>query len=112
MLAVPVNCEKTGLAGAFMEAAACDAYYNITPVYFDTVMNIKVARDEETVKMVDIIRNSAYFSFEKIYSASVGGAGDMMFQLMSDKNKNAASWLEKNENAIIAAINNLITKFE
>ncbi|MCL1795142.1 MAG: extracellular solute-binding protein [Oscillospiraceae bacterium] len=111
-LCVPNNCEKTELTGAFMEAMAYESFKKVTPVLFDIVMDIKVARDEETVKMLDIIRSGAYMSFESMYKDSLGEAGNMMENLVRKKSKDFASWYETNEIKITNALNKFIAKIE
>ncbi|MCL2518410.1 MAG: hypothetical protein FWF15_07595 [Oscillospiraceae bacterium] len=113
VLVIPVNCNKTELVGAFMEASACDAYNYLIPLYFDTVMNVKILRDEETSEMIKIIRNSAYFSFEAVFNDMLAGAGNMIYDLMiNNKSTDYASWYARNEKSIEGALNNLIDQFE
>lgn len=108
---IPNTCEKTELAGAFMEAMASESYRKVTPVFFDIVLDVKSARDEETLKMLDIIRNGAYMSFETAYSSSVSNVSEMMYNIVwQQKSTYFASWYEKNEGKISESINKFIEK--
>jgi hypothetical protein len=110
---IPLNCEKTELAGAFMEAAASYGYNHIIPKYFEEALKIKIARDEQTAQMIDIIREGAYVSFEQIY-CDISGLqdGGLIAQLMQGKKNSFASWFEKNEGTMTRRIDNFFAKIE
>ena len=112
LFCIPMNCDKTDMVGAFMEAAASESYKNVSPAYFDVAMKIKYTRDETSSKMLDIIRDGAYLNFASIYNESIGNPWFVMRDLMSTKSKNFASWYEKNEPKITKAIDKLIDKME
>ena len=97
LFCVPINSNKLEVTGAFMEAVASESYKNISPVYFDVAMKVKYARDETSSKMLDIIREGAYLNFASIYNESIGNPWFVMRDLMSAKNKNFASWYDKNQ---------------
>ena len=112
LLSVPVNNGKKEALGAFLEAMASESYKNVSPVYFNTAMKVKYARDEVSAKMLDIIREGIDLNFEKIYNNSIGGAWNLMRQLMMTKSSNFASWYEKNEGKITAAIDKLVEQMQ
>jgi len=111
-LAVPNNVEDLELVGAFMEAMASESYKKVTPVFFDIVMEVKIAHDDQMPEMLNLIRSGAYMRFETVYNNSVGNAGDMMESLIGNKSKDFASWFEKNESRINTAIDKLVEKIE
>ena len=43
------------LAGAVMELMACESMKTVIPVYYDTVLKNKYARDERSIEMLDLI---------------------------------------------------------
>jgi ABC-type glycerol-3-phosphate transport system substrate-binding protein len=112
LLVIPSNCEKAELAGAFMEAAASYGYNKITPQYFDIALKIKVARDEQTEKMIDIIRSGLCLTLDRVYNSITGGADSVMGDLKNSKSKDFASWYEKNEPKIIKAIDKTVEKIK
>jgi len=113
LMCVPIDCRKTDVVGAFMEAAASDGYKNIIPVFFDTVMKVKVARDEPTEKMIDIIRIGALISFEKIYSLSIGEPNYAILHVLGGRSSpNFATWYAANETKIITSLENLVEQME
>jgi len=110
ILSVPINNQKHEAIGAFMEAAASESYRNVTPTYFGIAMKVKYARDETSAKMLDIIREGAYKNFACVYNYSIGSPYAVMRDLMMANSSNYASWFEKNEKPIEAAIDNLVAK--
>lgn len=108
LLCVPLDCTKLEAVGAFMEAAACESYKNVTPVYFDIAMKVKYARDEISTKMLDIIRDGINLPFASIYNESIGSPWFVMRSLMTAKSNNFASWYETNRPRIETAIEKLV----
>ena len=112
LFCIPINCNKTEAVGAFMEAMASESYKNLSRVYFDIAMKVKYARDETSSKMLDIIREGAYLNFASIYNESLGSPWHVLRELLNAKNKNFASWYDKNSPKIQKAIDKLIDKME
>ena len=108
LLCVPVNCDKTEMVGAFLEATASESYKNLTPSYFDMAMKIKFARDEISAKMLDIVRDGINIGFANIYNDTIGSPFSVMRELMNAKNKDFASWFAKNEQKISLAIEKFV----
>jgi hypothetical protein len=112
LLCLPVNCTKTEAVCAFLEAMASESYKNLSPVYFDTAMKVKYARDETASKVLDIIREGAYLNFAGVYNESIGYPWFVLRQLMPEKSSNFASWYEKNEPVINSALEKLVTQIQ
>ena len=112
LFCIPINSDKSELAGAFMEAAAAESYKSVSPAYFDVAMKVKYARDETTSKMLDIIRDGAYLNFASIYNESIGGPWFVMRDLMSTRSNKFASWYDKKESQISTALDKLIEQME
>jgi len=108
LMCVPIDCKKPEITGAFMEAAASDGYFNIIPLFFDTVMKVKVARDAPTEKMIDIIRDGAVISFEKMYNLAISEVNYAILYVIGGNSTNLASWYEMNESKIETALDILI----
>ncbi len=57
-LIVPNNCKDTALTGAFLELYNCFSANEVIPAYYDQSLQSKIARDEESQAMLDIIFNN------------------------------------------------------
>ncbi|MDD4773540.1 MAG: hypothetical protein PHZ09_08025 [Eubacteriales bacterium] len=63
---VPVTADPQ-IAGAVMEAAACDSHNNVIPVLYDKVLKIKNTRDEDSERMLDMIRSNRITDLGEVY---------------------------------------------
>ena len=58
---VPKNAEDPARTGMIMEALGAGAYDGITPTLYEVITKTKVARDEQSSEMVDIIISNRVF---------------------------------------------------
>ena len=74
LLSVPVTVppERCNMVGAVMEALASEGYKTTTPAYFDSTLKNKYSRDEETLRVLDILRGGLEFQPVMIYYKSMG----------------------------------------
>ena len=112
LFCLPINCGKTEMVAAFMEAAASESYRSVSPAYFDVAMKLKFARDETSAKMLDIIRDGAYLNFASVYNESIGNPWFVMRDLLTTGSNNFASWFDRNEPRIVAGIDKLVNQME
>lgn len=59
---VPVNSSKTDYIGAIMEAMAYESFRTVTPAYYESALKIKYTRDEQSARVIDIIKSGARFN--------------------------------------------------
>jgi len=69
---MPLTCDVPDMAGAVMEAIASEKYRTVMPAYFETAMKVKYSHDEDSSRMLDLIRESMTCQFEYIFSQSIG----------------------------------------
>lgn len=93
---IPSTNPEPDIAAAIMEAMAAETYNTVTPVYFETCLQEKYARNEDTLEMLEIIRETSYLDCEYLYSASFKNTYYAVRSMIGSKNNNAASWLAKN----------------
>ena len=68
MFAIPASNGDLGMTGIICEALAAESMYTLTPAYIDTTLSGKVARDEDSVAMLEIILGSVRFDFANIFN--------------------------------------------
>lgn len=73
MTYIPTTTNDMALAGKVCEALSYYSYKDVVPAYYDVALKNKYSRDENTQKMLDIIRSGAVMPFEYAYSTVVGG---------------------------------------
>ncbi len=77
IFAIPKTCTDPNRTAAFLEAMAAATYRSVTPVYFETAMKVKYARDNETSQMLDMIVESVYLDAATAYGSLIGGPLDI-----------------------------------
>ena len=93
---IPVTEADPEFSGVVLDALSCAAYYDMIPVYLDTVLKIKLARDEQTRDCIEICFDGRtlefaeayladYFMDEKMFDIMLGGPGTFVSSL--EKNK-------------------------
>ena len=88
-LAIPKGVKNTEMSGLISEALAAKSMYTLTPAYYETTLSDKVSRDEDSVKMLDIILDSVVFDFGNIYD--VGGINGIFNNITKTGQNNFAS---------------------
>ena len=74
LVSVPVSVPETrhDIVGAVMEALASEGYRTTTPAYFDSTLKNKFSRDEESLKVLDILKTGLEFQPVMIYYKNMG----------------------------------------
>ena len=110
LLSIPIDCKKTDVTGAVMEAIAAENYRKVTPALFDVTMKRKYSRDPESAAMIDLIQQSVLINFECIYNGSIGTPWDTLRVLMSKKSSDFASYWAKQEKTVEKALSKAVEK--
>ncbi len=67
-LAIPISNHNLEMTGMICEALAAESMTTLTPAYYETTLSGKVARDEDSIAMLDIILNSGVFDFANMFN--------------------------------------------
>ncbi|MCL2774075.1 MAG: hypothetical protein FWD71_12085 [Oscillospiraceae bacterium] len=95
MFCTPVTIQNPEKIGAVTEAMAAESYKTVLPAFYDVALKTKYARDDESAEMIDIIRDGISFNFGIEYAFTIGGSNNWR-GLVTDKNSNITSWVDKN----------------
>ncbi len=95
MTYIPTTIADVALTGKVCEALSYYSYKDVVPAYYDVALKNKYSRDENTQKMLDIIRAGAVMPFEYAYSTMIGGSTwpNQVLSSSSRKDGNVASLL-------------------
>ena len=63
LIAVPITVDDLGLTGAVLELLAYKNRADVFPIYYKSLLGEKIARDKESVKMLDLIFASVTYDF-------------------------------------------------
>lgn len=70
-LMIPATCKEPDKIAAVLEALCAESYRTVTPAYYEQALKIKYSRDDETSRMLDMIRESIKFDFGYINNTSL-----------------------------------------
>ncbi|HBL83689.1 MAG: hypothetical protein A2Y17_08885 [Clostridiales bacterium GWF2_38_85] len=68
MLAVPNTVVDTEFVGIITEALCAESYRSVVEEYYNTMLQNRYARDEQSAEMIDIVREGLRFNFGYVYS--------------------------------------------
>ncbi|MBQ4574269.1 MAG: hypothetical protein IJA85_03645 [Clostridia bacterium] len=92
---IPSSVKDPECSGAILEALGAESKASVIPDFYETVLKGKVARDNDSEAMLDLIRDALYFDFGFVHAVSING----LFQFFGDKlqegTENFASAYEK-----------------
>ena len=67
-LYLPVTAENVEMLGTVMEALGFFSSRDVVPVYYETAMNVKYARDQQVQAMLALVRDNASTNLDFIYN--------------------------------------------
>ena len=111
---VPITTpsDRVDMNTAVLECMASEGARLLLPAYYESALKDKYARDEMSVKMLDIIHDGATTDFIAVYQVSLGGIGACMRQLIGYDESNFASWYASQESMVISKMGQLFKAFE
>ncbi len=110
LMAVPITVSDLEMIGTVTEALNAESYKQVTPVYYETALKEKYARDEKTVGMIDLVMKGRVVDMGFVYDGFLG-AGYIPATLVQKNDSNVESYLQKNEKKINARYEQVITYF-
>jgi len=110
VLAVPTTATDVEFIGMITEALNAESYKQVVPVYYETALKDKYARDTETLEMIDLVMQGRVVDMGFIYDGFVG-AGYIPARLLQENNTNVESYIEKNEKTMNKRYDQIIEYF-
>lgn len=113
LLCVPITNLNLNMTGAVTEALAAESYRFVTPAYFEVALQVKYSRDNESVAMLQLVKDSIKYNFGYVYLVD---AFWVMRTLMNANNNKGstdfASHYAKNEKIYNNTLTKMIEKYE
>ena len=109
-LAIPATAGDAERTGAITDALAAESLYTVIPAYYDIQLKTKLARDDESSEMLDILFAGRNFDLGMIYNW--GGMGDKFADAMQRNSPDIVSALEKIQDRIAGEITKTIEAYE
>ena len=106
MICVPITCKDTDSTAFVVEALCRESTDTVSAAFYDTALKSKYARDNDSARMIDLIRNSLSFDFGWVYS-TVLNLGNSYQMFVEEKNTDFASYYATRENEYAAGLDNI-----
>lgn len=110
LVTVPVTATNLERTGHILEAICAESKYTTMPAYYDVTLKTKMARDDDSSEMLDIIFDKRVWDIGEF--SNYGDFSWQLIALANNNNENLASTFEKSEQKIQTAINKAIEKFD
>ena len=94
---VPVNSEDPERTSVILEAMSYEGWKTVIPAFYETALQGKYARDDESVMMLDIIKDSRVFDFGYFTGSvdSLHRIGCAGYYLVKENSQDLASYCAK-----------------
>ena len=112
MFCTPVTVQNIEKVGAVIEALAAESRKSVVPAFYDVALKTKYARDEESSEMIDIIRDGIGFNFGILYVVPLGLPHLEWRTLITGKQNNIVSSVEKKINAWNKSLVKVLAAYE
>jgi len=108
---IPISTPDTAKTANVIDALSYLSHKDVTPVFFGVHMSQKELRNEESVEMLQLIRDTSIFDIGRIYSWS-NTINQDTYNSISKGGGNFASIIERHEEKIKGAIEKTIEDLE
>ncbi|MGI6743060.1 MAG: hypothetical protein ACOX4O_05275 [Eubacteriales bacterium] len=110
-LALPKTTQDLERAGIIMEALNAEGYKTVVPVYIETALKVKYARDNESVQVLDMLIANRFFDFGYAYDNWNGGSFWLEGLIQGNKN-DWESHYAKNEKRMLKHYDKVFAYFD
>ncbi|MCL2813678.1 MAG: extracellular solute-binding protein [Oscillospiraceae bacterium] len=108
MMTIPVTVTDFERTSIIVEAMAAEGSKTVLPVFYEKALKTKHARDDESEKMLDIIKDGAVVDYGYLNQALTSDLSLVGTKLVESSNTNFASFYEKLEGKVLTNIDNFI----
>ncbi len=113
---VPVSIQEPEMVGAVIELLAYESGGTVIPAYYDVLLAGKLARDEDSTKMLDILFDTITYEIGGNYFGFSAGFNDLFYTLgnyvVMNGNSDFASLYAKNEKSAQQTIDKFYTALD
>ena len=116
LMCVPTSIQNPEMVGSVIELLAYFSEETVIPAYYDVTLDGKIARDEDTIAMLDIIFDTIAYEIGGNYFGFSNGFTNLFyttgFMVVRDKSTDFASFYAKNEKPALKVIEDFYTDLE
>ena len=116
LMAIPATILQPDMVGAVIELLSYESGNEVVPTYYDVLLSGKLARDTDTVAMLDIMFDTIAYEVGGNYFGFEGGLTNLFYTTSSlaidQKSTDFVSWYKKNEKLAAAVLNRFYKSLE
>ena len=116
LLSVPCTITNPDMVGAAMELLAWESANDVIPTYYDTVLQGKLARDDDAIRMMDILFDTIAYEIGGNYFGFSVGFSDLFYALpllaVQRQSSDFASYYQKLEKTASKTIEKFYNSLE
>jgi hypothetical protein len=110
MFAIATTDPDTAKTGIIMDALAYVSHRDVTPVFFDQTLSARQLRNEESIEMLQIIRDTTIPDIGRMYGWTINLVSQLNTRIVAGDGA-VASLIEAQEPTINAAIDQILNAF-
>ncbi len=108
LMGIPASIQNAEMVGAVLELLAWESKNTVIPAYYDVMLDGKLARDEDSVEMLDLLFDSFVYDPGLNILGNASGFSSLLWTMSSlvanQKSTDFASFYSQNEKAASASI--------
>ena len=108
LMGIPASIQNPEMVGAVVELLAWESENTVIPAYYDVMLDGKLARDEDSVEMLDLLFDSFAYDPGMNFFGGASGMSNLLWTMNSlvagQKSTDFVSFYTKNEKAAIDSI--------
>lgn len=108
LMGIPASIQNTEMVGAVLELLAWNSAETVIPAYYDVTLDGKLARDEDSVAMLDLLFDSFVYDPCLNLLGSKSGVSNLLWTMntlvIEQRSTDFASYYAQNEKAALATI--------
>ena len=113
IFAIPLTTAEPSRAATLLEAFNYYSYRDVVPLYIETALKSKYARDNDSAEMIDLVMQQSYYDIGFIYSSVISYIADQFGNsICLDNNPNLSSTIAANMATYEANLADLLEAFE
>jgi hypothetical protein len=112
VLGIPGSCTNTEVISVVLEYMSYLSYYDVYPIFYDTIILGKSARDQQSKEMLELVFQTRSFDPGQYWLNSEMHGSNSFLTLVEDKTKSISSMWAKMETKVNKAIEEFNEKID
>ena len=112
MICFPKTVVDVDMSAIIAEAMCAESYRSVIPKYYEVSLKTKISRDEQSERMIDLIRDSLIFDFGWVHSVPMDSVGTLLAGLITSGSTDFASKYATKEPKVLEGLAKINEAYE